>query len=70
MRFREGGVRSPQSVAAIDRARSVGGVTVPEGSRSESGTLVGVGPGLCGFRERLPSRHLGKGELAAADADR
>jgi 8-hydroxy-5-deazaflavin:NADPH oxidoreductase len=54
MRFREGGVRSPQSIAAIDGARSVGSVTVPEGSRSESGTLVGVGPGLC----LLPRRHI------------
>ena len=49
MRFREGGVLSPQYVAAIDRARSVGSVAVPEGSRSESGTLVGVVPGLRGL---------------------
>jgi hypothetical protein len=53
MRFQEGGVRSPQSVAAIDRARSVGSVTVPEGSRSESGTLVVLDRGYAGFRERL-----------------
>ena len=51
---------SPFGPAAIHRASSVGSVTVPEGSRSESGALMGVGPGRCGilhtdFREVIVS---------------
>jgi hypothetical protein len=34
-------------------------VIISEGSRAESGTLIGVGPGLCGLpRMPLLSKHL------------